>query len=111
MISAVLLVSAAFAQTRPTVAVNCDNGQSLNTALSKLNKHTPTTVTVQGTCTDFVTVDDFEDLTLIGQSGAVIQQPATKPQNNSYVLSMRYLSRRLAQRHTNDCRESQILAG
>lgn len=85
MISVLVLASAAFAGNIP---VNCNNGQSLNSTLAKLNKQVATTVTVQGTCTEFVAVDGFEGLTLIGKSGATIQQPATNPQNNSYVLSI-----------------------
>ena len=85
---AFLLVSTASATSTPAVTVNCNNGQSLNGTLATLNKQTPHTVIVQGTCTEFVTVDGFEGLTLIGQSGATIQQPATNPQNNSYVLSV-----------------------
>jgi hypothetical protein len=70
------------------VTVNCGAGQSLNGTLSKLSKQIPTTVTVKGTCTEFVTVDGFEGLTLKGQVGAAIQQPATNPQSNQYVLSI-----------------------
>ena len=82
------LASAAYAQNGLTITVNCNNGQSLNRTLSKLNKQEPVTVLVQGTCTEFVKVDGFEGLTLKGQSGAAIQQPATNPQNNSYLLSI-----------------------
>jgi hypothetical protein len=35
-----------------------------------------------------VTVNGFEGLTLRGQSGATIQQPATNPLNDTYVLSI-----------------------
>jgi hypothetical protein len=70
------------------VSVDCNHGQSLNSTLAKLDKQIPTTVFVQGTCTEFVTVDGFESLTLQGQSGTVLQQPATNPQSNSYVLSI-----------------------
>jgi len=82
------LASAAYAQNGLTITVNCNNGQSLNRTLSQLNKQMPTTLIVQGTCTEFVKVDGFEGLTLKGQSGAAIQQPATNPQNNSYLLSI-----------------------
>ena len=52
LILLVLVACAAVAQTStPSITVNCDNGQSLNGALSKLNKQTPTTVLVNGTCT------------------------------------------------------------
>ena len=70
------------------VSVDCNKGQSLSSTLAKLDKQIPTTVSVQGTCTEFVTVDGFEGLTLKGQSGTVLQQPATNPQSNAYVLSI-----------------------
>ena len=83
--------SVAVAQTSAasvSVSVDCNSGQSLSATLAKLNKQIPTTVFVQGTCTEFVTVDGFEGLTLTGRSGMVLQQPATNPQSNSYVLSI-----------------------
>jgi len=88
LIPVLFLVSAAFSQNGPTIPVNCNNGQSLNRTLSKLNKQIPTTVIVRGTCIEYVTVDGFEGLTLRGQSGALLQQPVTNPQSNSYVLSI-----------------------
>lgn len=88
VVSVLFLVSAASAQNARTFSVDCNNGQSLSGTLAKLNKQIPTTVFVQGTCTEFVTVDGFEGLTLKGQSGAVLQQPATNPLSNSYVLSI-----------------------
>lgn len=81
------LASAAFGQS-PSITVNCNNGQSLNGTLAKLNKQTPHTVIVQGTCTEYISIDGFEDLTLIGRSGAVIQQPSTNPQNDAYVFAI-----------------------
>jgi hypothetical protein len=82
------LASAADAQNGLTITVNCDNGQSLSRTLSQLNKQMPATVIVQGTCTEYVTIDQFEGLALKGQSGAAIQQPATNPHSNSYLLSI-----------------------
>jgi len=87
----VSVASVAAAQTSAPsipVSVNCNSGQSLSGTLAKLDKQVPTTVFVQGTCTEFVTVDGFEGLTLKGQSGTVLQQPATNPQSNPYVLSI-----------------------
>jgi hypothetical protein len=81
---AVMQASAASAP----VSVDCNSGQSLSATLAKLNKQIPNTVIVQGTCTEFVTVDGFEGLTLTGRSGMVLQQPATNPQSNAYVLSI-----------------------
>ena len=88
VISVLLLASAAFAQGGQSITVNCDNGDSLNGKLAKLNKQAPHTVIVQGTCTEFVSVNGFEGLTLRGQAGATIQQPAANLQNNIYVLSI-----------------------
>src|SRR5258708_3061607 len=88
VISVLFLVSSASAQSARTVSVDCNSGQSLSSTLAKLNKQIQTTVFVQGTCTEFVTVDGFEGLTLQGRSGTVLQQPATNPQSNSNVLSI-----------------------
>lgn len=88
VIAVLLSASVAFSETGQTITVNCDNGESLNSTLAKLNKQAPHTVIVQGTCTEYVSVNGFEGLTLRGQSGATIQQPATNPQNNLYVLSI-----------------------
>jgi len=72
--SAVLVAQAS---SQPTsVSVDCDNGQSLNQTLAKLNKLTPTTVLVSGTCTEYVDVFGFESLILKGQPGATLAQPS-----------------------------------
>ena len=63
------------------VVVNCDQGQSLNSTLSRLERHSPVTVLVQGTCTEFVLVNGFEGLTLKGLPGATLQQPSKDPGN------------------------------
>jgi len=63
------------------VVVNCDQGQSLNSTLSRLGKHSPATVMVSGTCTEFVQVNGFEGLTLKGLPGATLQQPSKDPSN------------------------------
>jgi hypothetical protein len=49
----------------------------LNSTLAKLNKLTANTVTVSGTCTEFVQVVGFENLTLNGLAGATLVQPTT----------------------------------
>jgi len=86
VIAVLFLIPTAFAQSGPTIPVDCGKGQSLNSTLSRLNRKMPTTILVKGTCTEFVMIDGFEDLTIKGQSGAAIQQPLTNPQSNSYVL-------------------------
>ena len=89
VVSVLFLVSAAFGQGGPTIQVNCNVGQSLNGTLSRLNKEHAATIVVQGTCTEYVTIDGFEDLTLKGQPGSAIQQPGTPPTSNtSFVLSI-----------------------
>ncbi len=64
-----------------TTVVNCDQGQSINRTLAKMNKAEPTTVLVKGTCTEFVRVDGFQGLTLKGLPGATLQQPSKDPSN------------------------------
>jgi hypothetical protein len=71
----------------PTV-VNCDAGQSLNSVISKLNKQVPNTVMVQGTCTEYVTITGFENLTVKSSSGATLVQPNTLP-NNLFLTLLR----------------------
>jgi hypothetical protein len=59
------------------ITVDCSRGQSLNQTLAKLNKNTPITVSVSGTCTEYVQVVGFQGLTLKGLSGATVVQPST----------------------------------
>jgi hypothetical protein len=67
----------AFASTPPiAVTVDCNQGQSLNQTLAKLDKQTPTTVSVSGTCTEYVSVVGFENLSLNGMTGATLAQPS-----------------------------------
>jgi hypothetical protein len=85
----VVCIASAFAEAGPTIPVNCSNGQTLNGTLSRLNRQLATTIVVQGTCTEFVTIDGFENLTIKGRSGAAIQQPATAPPSaTNFVLSI-----------------------
>jgi hypothetical protein len=85
-----LVVSASAASAQmPSIpiTVNCDNGQSLNQTLSRLIKSVPTTVSVSGTCTEFVQVIGFKNLTLNGLPGAALVQPSTGAGNlANYVL-------------------------
>ena len=69
---------AAAQQPNPTpITVDCSKGQSLNQALAKLNRQTPYTVSVNGTCTEFVQVIGFHSLVLKGLAGATLVQPST----------------------------------
>jgi len=67
------------------VVVNCDEGQSLNNILSRLEKRFQVTVLVSGTCTEYVQINGFERLTLNGLPGATLQQPSTDPTNGLLV--------------------------
>jgi len=58
------------------VKVDCNQGQSLNQALAKLDKYASTTVLVNGTCTESVQVVGFENLMLKGLPGAALVQPS-----------------------------------
>lgn len=78
LIFLIFVASVAVAETStPSVTVDCNSGQSLNATLSKLNRQTPNTVTVSGTCTEYVQVIGFESLTLQGSAGATLLEPAT----------------------------------
>jgi hypothetical protein len=93
----ILAASVALAET-PTqsITVDCNSGQSLNRTLSQLNKLTPSTVAVNGTCTEYVQVIGFENLTLKGMAGATLLQPTSGAGNlfNSllYIGSSRSVS-------------------
>ncbi len=84
-----LLFAANWVTATPApIMVNCDKGQSISSTLAALDKSAPATVTVKGTCTEFVLVDGFNGLTLNGVQGAILQQPSTNPQSNAYVFSI-----------------------
>jgi hypothetical protein len=73
-----ILVALAAAETStPSVTVDCNKGQSLNSTLAKLNKQALSTVSVNGTCTEYVQVIGFEGLTLQGLPGATLLQPSS----------------------------------
>jgi len=79
-----LVFSAILAVADPTV--DCNAGQSLNRRLAKMDKNKPATITVKGTCTEYVVIDGFTGLTLNGAPGAALQQPSTNPENIPAVL-------------------------
>src|SRR5579864_1610458 len=76
-----ILASLALADESESITVDCGNGQSLNNALAKLDKHGPATVSVKGTCTEYVQVVGFDRLVLKGQPGAKLQQPTSTSGN------------------------------
>jgi Right handed beta helix region len=96
--AALLLMTATYVMADPIV-VNCDQGQSLNQTIARLDRRFPATVFVQGTCTEYLTVYGFVGLTLKGFPGAVLQQPGTSSGNG---LDIRVLSIGASQRITVD---------
>ena len=84
-----LLFSATSTFAIQTRTVNCSEGQSLNLTLATLIKFLPATVTIQGTCTEYVLIQGFNDLTLTAAPGATLQQPSTNPPSGAgFVLSI-----------------------
>jgi hypothetical protein len=82
-----LMFSASFAPAQ--IVVDCGAGQSLNRTLSRMIGSIPMTVTVRGTCTEYIRVSGFEGLTLKGAPGAALVQPATDPSTGPvFVLSI-----------------------
>jgi hypothetical protein len=82
-VSAISLAQGQTAMQPIPVSVNCNNGQSLNRTLSWLDPKTSYTVSVKGTCAEYVHVIGFQNLTLKGLAGAKLVQPATSPGNVS----------------------------
>ena len=75
----VSLATVAAAQTAAPsipVSVDCNSGQSLNLALSTLDKAKSYTVSVTGTCTEYVRVIGFTNLILNAAPGAALLQPS-----------------------------------
>jgi hypothetical protein len=86
-IASILLVFAARAALADPV-VNCDRGQSLNRALQLLPRDSAPTLTVIGTCTEYVSVSGFDGLSLVSKRGAVIRQPSFTPSLLTGVLTI-----------------------
>jgi len=82
LLTAILIGNSAFAEP---ILMDCGVGQSLNRTLSHLDKKTPAVIKVKGTCTEYVQVKGFEDLTIRGVNGARLIQPAN-PGSVSAVL-------------------------
>lgn len=83
---ATLVLSSIWAFADPSPIVDCGRGQSLNLTLSKMQKFQPATVKFKGTCTEFVVIDGFDNLTLTGLPGATIQQPTTNTPTGAFFV-------------------------
>ena len=77
LLFALTYIAAAQQPASTPITVDCSKGQSLNKTLAKLNPQTAYTVSVSGTCTEFVQVIGFHNLVLKGQPGATLVQPST----------------------------------
>jgi len=73
----ILFFALTYVAAAQQVTVDCSKGQSLNQALAKLNPQIPNTVSVNGTCTEFVRVSGFHNLVLKALPGATLAQPST----------------------------------
>jgi hypothetical protein len=74
---ALTYAAAALQPASTAITVDCSKGQSLNQTLAKLNPETPYTVSVNGTCTEWVQVIGFHNLVLKALPGATLVQPST----------------------------------
>lgn len=57
------------------ITVNCDQGGSLNRVIALLPRAIPSTVTVNGTCTEYVAIRGIEALTVRSSTGATLPRP------------------------------------
>lgn len=84
--SGFLFLAASSAIADP-IFVDCNQGQSLNGTLARINKNAPpATVMVNGTCTEYVLIKGFTGLTLKGLPGATLQQPSVDPTDGLGIL-------------------------
>lgn len=64
----------------PDIDINCNlqtgNNRSINAVVAKLDPHRAWTLEVSGTCNENVTIQSFENLTLIAKPGASINDPS-----------------------------------
>jgi len=89
-----LLLAATWVTASPIpIVVDCGAGQLLNRTLAKLDKYTPATVQVKGTCTEYVLIHGFDGLTLKGVQGAALVPPAGDPGNGGLGLVLIEASR------------------
>src|SRR5215472_9185718 len=74
---ALTFVAAAQQPASTPITVDCSKGQSLNQTLANLNRQAAYTVSVNGTCTEFVHVIGFHNLMLKALPGGTLVQPGT----------------------------------
>jgi len=74
-----LMLLAPAAANAKDVSVDCNNRKkdnSIQAALDALDKQGPHTITVSGTCVEYVTINGFDRLNLLANPGASINDPA-----------------------------------
>lgn len=64
------------------ITVNCDRGGSINHVLALLPRGMPSTVTVNGTCTEYVVIRGLQDLTVRSSTGASLVRPIGNSQGS-----------------------------
>jgi hypothetical protein len=67
------------------VNVNCNAKGSIQAALASLSLYGPNTITIHGTCTEYVDIQQFDHLTIVGKNNAAIVAPS----NSTYTLNIR----------------------
>jgi hypothetical protein len=78
-----LLTASAYAAD---VSVDCNKKKTITAALAVLSKQGPNTIHVSGACNETVIIDDYEDLTLIANPSASINDPTpSNPSDNDVV--------------------------
>lgn len=69
-----------------TTKVHCERGDTINAALSRIDKQGPNTLLVYGTCRENVVVESFEELSIIGQPATLLPSVETP---GSYTIAAR----------------------
>lgn len=70
------------------VTVDCNKKKTITEALAGLSKQGPNTIHVSGTCNEAVTIDGYEDLTVIGNPGASINDPTPSDLEDNDVVDI-----------------------
>jgi hypothetical protein len=72
------------------ISVDCSNPRgrvkTITAALARLDKTAENTIHVSGACNEWVHIWGFENLTLLGNSGASINAPTTPPADGYYIV-------------------------
>jgi hypothetical protein len=88
LVALFLMISGGYA-AGSNLLVDCSNPKAkittITQALSQITKEGPNTITVSGTCNESVTIDGFEDLLLLTNAGASINNPTPSDPNADVI--------------------------